>query len=172
MKLNAATGIPKRKLLPIKLCHSCSIAKSQHRPIKSPSRKMIQQSGDLIVADLMGPFPPSINNKKYALIIQDVFSRVTVAIALSNKSEAKIWLIQWMLQFMNVSEYKIKTIRTDNGTEFKNNIFSDFLKEKDINHEFSMPYEHHQNGQIERTNRTISEMERTSLITANLPGNL
>ncbi|MBW0584554.1 hypothetical protein O181_124269, partial [Austropuccinia psidii MF-1] len=43
MKLNAATGIPKRTLLPIKLCHPCSIAKSQHRPVKSPSRKIIQQ---------------------------------------------------------------------------------------------------------------------------------
>ncbi|MBW0549491.1 hypothetical protein O181_089206, partial [Austropuccinia psidii MF-1] len=89
MKLNAATGIPKRTLLPIKLCHPCSIAKSQHRPVKSPSRKIIQQPGDLIVADLMGPFPPSINDKKYALVIQDAFSRVTVAIALSDKSELK-----------------------------------------------------------------------------------
>ncbi|MBW0543901.1 hypothetical protein O181_083616 [Austropuccinia psidii MF-1] len=89
LKLNAATGIPKRTLLAIKLCHPCSIAKSKHRLIKSPSQKMIQQPGDLIVANLMGPFPPSINDKKYPLVIQDAFSRVMVAIALSDKSEAK-----------------------------------------------------------------------------------
>ncbi|MBW0543150.1 hypothetical protein O181_082865 [Austropuccinia psidii MF-1] len=32
-----------------------------------------------------------------------------------------------------------------------------------------MPYEHHQNGRIERTNRTISEMARTMLHASNLP---
>ncbi|MBW0489545.1 hypothetical protein O181_029260 [Austropuccinia psidii MF-1] len=35
-----------------------------------------------------------------------------------------------------------------------------------------MPYEHHQNGRIERTNRTVSEMARTMLIASNLPSYL
>ncbi|MBW0539131.1 hypothetical protein O181_078846 [Austropuccinia psidii MF-1] len=70
---------------------------------------------------------------------------------------------------MNITKHTIKVVRTDNGTEFKNNIFNDFLAQHGIIHEYSMPYEHHQNGRIERTNRTISEMARTSLIAARLP---
>ncbi|MBW0540441.1 hypothetical protein O181_080156 [Austropuccinia psidii MF-1] len=70
---------------------------------------------------------------------------------------------------MNVTQYKIKTLRMDNGTEFKNFVLNDFLTQHGIIHEYSMPYEHHQNGRIERTNRTISEMACTSLIAAKLP---
>ncbi|MBW0461685.1 hypothetical protein O181_001400 [Austropuccinia psidii MF-1] len=168
-KSSIVNGIPNVPFHDIKLCHDCSISKSQHRPVKTTSRRSIKQPGDLIVADLMGPYELSLNHKKYVLMIQDAFSRVVVAIALSDKSESKSHLINWMKQFMNVTSHKIKTVRTDNGTEFKNSILNDFLIQNGIVHEYSMPYEHHQNGRIERTNRTISEMARTSLIAAKLP---
>ncbi|MBW0523567.1 hypothetical protein O181_063282 [Austropuccinia psidii MF-1] len=47
-----------------------------------------------------------------------------------------------------------------------------FLKERGITHELTIPYEHHQNGWIEQTNHTISEIAITSLIAANLPSSL
>ncbi|MBW0506242.1 hypothetical protein O181_045957 [Austropuccinia psidii MF-1] len=168
-KLNAAINIPNISFRDIRLCHDCSLSKSQHNPVKTISRDLINKPGDLIVADLMGPYVPSLNHKKYILMIQDVFSRVVVAIPLSDKTEAKAYLINWIKQFLNVTTYRIKTVRTDNGTEFKNTFFNEFLTQHGILHEYSMPYEHHQNGQIERTNRTISEMARTSLLAARLP---
>ncbi|MBW0542700.1 hypothetical protein O181_082415, partial [Austropuccinia psidii MF-1] len=166
---NCALNLPNIPLRDITICHDCSIAKSQHNPVKSVSRNLVTLPGDLIVADLMGPYEISLNFKKYILMIQDAFSRVVVAIPLSDKAEAKSYLINWIKQFLNITNYKIKTIRTDNGTEFKNSIFNTFLIQNGIRHEYSMPYEHHQNGQIERTNRTISEMARTSLIAAKMP---
>ncbi|MBW0540987.1 hypothetical protein O181_080702 [Austropuccinia psidii MF-1] len=157
---NTVSGIPNFSFNDIKLCHDCSLSKSQHRPVKGISRQMVNQPGDLIVADLMGPYESSLNNKKYILMIQDAFSRVVVAIPLIDKSEAKTYLINWIKQFLNITNYKIKTLRTDNGTEFKNHILNDYLIANGIIHEYSVPYEHHQNGQVERTNRTISEMAR------------
>jgi hypothetical protein len=35
---------------------------------------------------------------------------------------------------------KVKKIRSDNGTEFKNTQVEDFLDEEDIKHEFLAPY--------------------------------
>ncbi|MBW0539979.1 hypothetical protein O181_079694 [Austropuccinia psidii MF-1] len=122
-KLDAVSGIPNVPFHDIKLCHDCSISKSQHRPVKAASRQSIMQPGDLIVADLMGPYEPSLNHKIYILMIKDAFSRVVVAIPLSDKSETKSHLISWMKQFMNIINCKIKTMRTDNGIEFKNSIF-------------------------------------------------
>ncbi|MBW0544541.1 hypothetical protein O181_084256 [Austropuccinia psidii MF-1] len=168
-KANIVSGLPHFPFSDVKLCHDCSLSKSQHRPIKSASRQIVNRPGDLIVADLMGPYEASLNNKKYILMIQDAFSWVVVAIPLVDKSEAKTYLINWIRQFLNVTAYKIITLRTDNGTEFKNHFLNDFLVRNGIIHEYSMPYEHHQNGQIERTNRTISEMARTCLLAANLP---
>ncbi|MBW0544492.1 hypothetical protein O181_084207 [Austropuccinia psidii MF-1] len=106
---------------------------------------------------------------KYVLMIQDVFFKVVVAIPISDKSDAKLKLQNWMTQFMNVTDDTIKILRNDNGTEFKNNLLEQFLVSKGIIHEFSMPYEHHQNGRIERTNRTILEMARPMLHASNLP---
>ncbi|MBW0510836.1 hypothetical protein O181_050551, partial [Austropuccinia psidii MF-1] len=168
-KSKCVLNLPTTPFNDIKLCHDCSISKSQHSPVESTSRNLVNMPGDLIVADLMGPYELSLNHKKYILMIQDAFSRIVVAIPLSDKTEAKSYLINWIRQFLNITTYKIKTIRTDNGTEFKNSVLNNFLDQTGISHEYSMPYEHHQNGRIERTNQTISEMARTSLIASRLP---
>ncbi|MBW0490169.1 hypothetical protein O181_029884 [Austropuccinia psidii MF-1] len=169
LKYNAADGIIHSQLQNIGVCHPCSVAKSQHRPVKNASRNLVEKAGDVIVVDLIGPLPVSLNNMKYVLMIQDVFSRVVVAIPILDKSEAKSKLMHWMIQFSNVTKNSIKILRSDNGAEFKNNVIDQFLLSKGVIHELAMPYEHHQNGQVERTNRTISEMARTMLHASNLP---
>ncbi|MBW0535398.1 hypothetical protein O181_075113 [Austropuccinia psidii MF-1] len=172
LQFKAADGIPNIPFDNIKICHPCSIAKAEHRPYMSPSREHITQPGDMIAADLIGPLPLSTDNKKFALVIQDLFSRLTAVIPLHDKSEAKHQLRLWILRFSNATNFKVWGVRTDNGVEFCNHFFDDFLKEKGIIHELSIPYEHHQNGQIKRTNRTISEISRTILIAANIPSTL
>ncbi|KAI5000974.1 hypothetical protein ZWY2020_010933 [Hordeum vulgare] len=58
---------------------------------------------------------------------------------------------------------KIKHIRSDNGTEFKNTGLDDYLDELDITHELSAPYTPQQNGVVERKNMTLVDMARTML---------
>ena len=58
---------------------------------------------------------------------------------------------------------KIKHIRSDNGTEFKNSGLDDYLDELGITHELTAPYTPQQNGVVERKNRTLAEMARTML---------
>jgi hypothetical protein len=58
---------------------------------------------------------------------------------------------------------RIKKIRSDNGTEFKNSQVEGFLKEEGIKHEFSSPYTPQQNGVVERKNITLLDMARTML---------
>jgi transposase InsO family protein len=63
----------------------------------------------------------------------------------------------------NEFDAKVKKIRSENGTEFKNTQVEDFLGEECIKHEFSAPYTLQQNGVTERKNRTLIEMARTML---------
>ena len=58
---------------------------------------------------------------------------------------------------------KIKYIRSDKGTEFKNSGLDDYLDELGITHELSAPYTPQQNGVVEHKNRTLVEMARTML---------
>jgi hypothetical protein len=58
---------------------------------------------------------------------------------------------------------RIKKIRSDNGTEFKNSQIEGFLEDEGIKHEFSSPYTPQQNGVVERKNKTLLDMARTML---------
>jgi hypothetical protein len=58
---------------------------------------------------------------------------------------------------------RIKKIRSDNMTEFKNSQIEGFLEEEGIKHEFFSPYTPQQNGVVERKNRTLLDMARTML---------
>jgi hypothetical protein len=57
----------------------------------------------------------------------------------------------------------VKKIRSDNGSEFKNLQVEEYLEEEGIKHEFSAPYTPHQNGVVERKNRTPIDMARMML---------
>ncbi|MBW0513327.1 hypothetical protein O181_053042 [Austropuccinia psidii MF-1] len=123
----------------INICHDCSISKSIHLPVSTPSQNHIWGPGDLVVANLVGPLPISYNNMKYVLIIQDFFSRLMAAIPLCNKTEAKIQFIDWMKQFTTTTSFKIKSIRTNNGSEFRKSTVSAFTTQHGIAHELSIP---------------------------------
>jgi hypothetical protein len=60
-------------------------------------------------------------------------------------------------------DVKIKRVRSDNGTEFKNTNIEEYLDEEGIVHELSVPYTPQQNGIAERNNRTLIEAARTML---------
>jgi transposase InsO family protein len=63
----------------------------------------------------------------------------------------------------NEFRLRIKKIRSDNGTEFKNSQIEGFLEEESIKHGFSSPYTPQQNGVVETKIRTLLDMARTML---------
>jgi transposase InsO family protein len=65
---------------------------------------------------------------------------------------------------------RIKKIRSDNGTKFKNSQIEGFLEDEGIKHEFSSPYTPQHNGIVERKNRTLLDMARTMLDEYKTPG--
>eukprot|EP00171_Calliarthron_tuberculosum_P003822 IDg3822t1 len=64
---------------------------------------------------------------------------------------------------------QVRSLRTDNGTEYVNNAFKNYLSSKGIEHQTSAPYTPEQNGLAERTNRTLIEKARCMLRHADLP---
>ncbi|GKA19590.1 retrovirus-related pol polyprotein from transposon TNT 1-94 [Tanacetum coccineum] len=63
----------------------------------------------------------------------------------------------------NQNDIKVKQLRTDNGTEFKNNILVNFCDENGISQNFSSPYTPEPNGVAKRKKRTLIEAARTML---------
>jgi hypothetical protein len=105
----------------------------------------------------------SIGGSKYGLVIVDDYSRFTWVFFLQDKSKTQETLKCFLRQAQNEFELKVKKIRSDNGSEFKNLQVEEYLEEEGIKHEFSTPYTPQQNGVVERKNKTLIDMERTML---------
>nr|GEW92686.1 ribonuclease H-like domain-containing protein [Tanacetum cinerariifolium] len=69
----------------------------------------------------------------------------------------------------NQMDHKVKTIRCDNGTEFKNRIMNEFCEIKGIRREFNVVRTPQQNGVAKRKNMTLIEAARTMLADSKLP---
>nr|GEW95874.1 hypothetical protein [Tanacetum cinerariifolium] len=80
-----------------------------------------------------------------------------------------LWCFSWPLLILktflagleNQLSLKVKVIRSDNGTEFKNSDLNQFCGLKGIKREFSVPRTPQQNGIAERKNKTLIEATRT-----------
>ena len=78
-------------------------------------------------------------------------------------SEAQGIVKKFIRRAQNEFELKIKNVRSDNGSKFRNTNVEIFFDEEGIKHEFSAPYTPQQNGIVERKNRTLIEAARTML---------
>jgi transposase InsO family protein len=92
----------------------------------------------------------------------DDYSRFTWVFFLQEKSQTQETLKRFLRQAQNEFRLRIKKVRSDNGTEFKNSQIEGFLEEG-IRHDFSSPYTPQQNGFVERKNITLLDMARTML---------
>ena len=119
---------------------------------------------ELLHMDLFGPNSyKSLGGNSFGLVIVDDFSIFTWVFFLDDKSQVQKIFKNFARKAQNQFEVKIKKVRSDNGTEFKNANVDTFLDEEGISHEFSATYTPQQNGVVERKNRTLIEMARTML---------
>ncbi|GJZ54761.1 putative ribonuclease H-like domain-containing protein [Tanacetum coccineum] len=88
---------------------------------------------------------------------------------LLTKDETSGILKDFIRQIENQLNQKVKTIRCDNGTEFKNRDIIEFCGSKGIKREYSNARTPQQNGTAERKNRTLIEAARTMLTDSFLP---
>ncbi|GJS33530.1 ribonuclease H-like domain-containing protein [Tanacetum coccineum] len=72
----------------------------------------------------------------------------------------------------NLIDLRVKVIRCDNGTEFKNRAMNQFCEMKGIKREFSVAKTPQQNRVAKRKNRTLIESARTMLADSKLPTTL
>ncbi|GJW23706.1 zinc finger BED domain-containing protein RICESLEEPER 2-like protein [Tanacetum coccineum] len=94
------------------------------------------------------------------------FSPITKPLTKDETSEI---LKNFIKEIENLVDKKVKIIRSDNGTEFKNHVMDEFCREKGIKREYSVARTPQQNGVAERKNRTLIEAARTMLADSKLP---
>nr|GEV49248.1 putative ribonuclease H-like domain-containing protein [Tanacetum cinerariifolium] len=95
--------------------------------------------------------------------------RFTWVFFLATKDETSPILKTFITGIENQLSLKVKIIKSDNGTEFKNQDLNQFCRMKGIKREFSVARTPQQNGIAERKNRTLIEAARAMLADSLLP---
>ncbi|GJV45500.1 putative ribonuclease H-like domain-containing protein [Tanacetum coccineum] len=170
VKGNLVRGLPSKIFQNDHTCVACQKGKQHKASCKAKSVSSISHSLQLLHMDLFGPTSVrSLNHKTYCLVITDDFSRFSWVFFLRTKDETSGILKDFIRQIENQLNQKVKTIRCDNGTEFKNMDFIELCGSKGIKREYSNARTPQQNGVAERKNRTLIEAARTMLADSFLP---
>ncbi|GKC49136.1 putative ribonuclease H-like domain-containing protein, partial [Tanacetum coccineum] len=111
----------------------------------------------------------SIDHKYYCLVVTDDFSRFCCAFFLGTKDETFHTLKEFITFIENQLNLKVKAIRCDNGTEFKNSKLIELCGQKEIRRDYSNARTPQQNEVAERKNITLIEAARTMLTDSKLP---
>nr|GEW40976.1 putative ribonuclease H-like domain-containing protein [Tanacetum cinerariifolium] len=149
-------------------CRACKQHKAFYKAINAVSS--ISKPLQLLHIDLFGPTSiRSIDHKYYCLVITDDYSRFCWVFFLAHKDETYPILKDFINLVENQLNKKVKAIRYDNGTEFKNAHMIELCGSKGIKREYSNPRAPQQNKVAERKNKTLIEAARTILADSKLP---
>jgi transposase InsO family protein len=105
----------------------------------------------------------SIGGNKYGFVIVNDFTRYTWVFFLVDKSDVFDIFKKFIKRVQNEFKTKIKKVRSDNGSEFRNTRVDELCDELRIKHQFSTKYTPQSNGLVERKNRTLIDMARSML---------
>lgn len=151
----------------IEKCRTCMVSKIHCLPFPKESASKSKDLLELVHADVCGPFRvPSLGGSRYFVTFIDDKSRRIFVYFLKYKSEVFDKFMIFKNQAERQTGKKIKSLRTDNGTEFINNSFNSLLEAEGIIRQLSTPYTPQQNGVAERANRTLVEMARSMMVHA------
>ncbi|GKC40501.1 putative ribonuclease H-like domain-containing protein, partial [Tanacetum coccineum] len=88
---------------------------------------------------------------------------------LRSKDETTEVVIKFLKKIQIGLNKTVRYIHTDNGTEFVNQVLTEYYEHVGIFHQKSVPRTPQQNGIVERRNRTLVEAARKLLIFSKAP---
>ena len=151
------------------VCDACQYGK-QTRSSYTSSDNRSDTPLQVIHSDVWGPSGvSSLNGYRSFVTFIDCCTRVTWVYVLKNKND----VFECFVDFHNMirTQYNacVKTFRTDNGTEYVNKEFNEYLSSFGIIHHTTCPGTSEQNGLAERKNRHLLEITRCIMISMNVP---
>ena len=114
---------------------------------------MVRQPLELVHIDICGPMPErSLGGSRYFITVIDDCTQKVWAYSIRSKDEALEPFTRWTGETENLSGYRVKTLQSDNGGEYTSQAFKQYLSDKGIRHQKTVPYTPMQKGMVERIN--------------------
>ena len=115
--------------------------------------------GKILGMDLVDMQKFQVRGYKYLLNCIDMSSRYLYSVALKNKTDTEV--LNGFKKIYNKS--KIRAVRSDNGSEFINDKFTDYLQKNGIKQILGEASKPQSNGMVERVNGVIKELIQKAL---------
>ncbi|GJS11336.1 putative ribonuclease H-like domain-containing protein [Tanacetum coccineum] len=172
VKSNLVRGLPSKTFKHNHSCLACKKGKQHKASCKKLEERTVREPLELLHMDLFGPVSvASLNRKKYCLVVTDDCSRFSWVFFLVYKDETYDILHDLIVGLENKLRRKVKTIRCDHGTEFKNKLMNEnfFCASKRTQRSTVLQGSTAKRMFAERKNRTLIEAARTMLADSLLP---
>lgn len=148
----------KMRNMVIKYISNCQLCR-QNKQIRHTREKMVITDTptsvfETVIIDTVGPLKIS-NFYRYLLTVQCDLSKYVVAVPMENKESKSI--AKALVNNVILIYGAFKTVKSDRGTEFINNLFSEITKFLQIKHVPSTPFHHETLGTVERNHRVLNE---------------
>ena len=162
-------GIDVDEITELSFCEGCLAGKMCRKPFPTVGEIRSTRKLQLVHSDICGPMQTqSIGGAKYFVTFIDNYTRCCAVYFMKCKSEVLDKFKEFEVTTTNDAGRAIGTLRTDNGGEYLSSAFQNYLKEKGIRHELTVPHSPQQNGVSERMNRTLVESARSMIAHAGL----
>ncbi|GKB27244.1 putative ribonuclease H-like domain-containing protein, partial [Tanacetum coccineum] len=138
VKGNLVRGLPSKVFRNDHTCVACQKGKQHKASCKAKIERTMTVPLHTLHMDLFGPTSvKSITHASYCLVITNDCTRFSWVFFLATKDETSGILKNFIRQIENQLNHRIKIIRSDNGTEFKNRDMLEFYGNKGIKQEYS-----------------------------------
>lgn len=152
-------------------CEDCILGKHARRPFDS---KPEPESApyERVAFDIWGPARvQTTGGKALMLVATDQGGAECATWYLANKAAETTLTCLESFDVRAETQWgkRVKSIRTDGGTEFKNELWEAYCRRRGIIHDTTAPHSSPANGVAERRNRTILDLARSMLSDSKLP---
>lgn len=131
-----------------KTCYGCQLVSSPANPEPIKSTPLPSGPWQDLAIDLLGPLPSG----ESVLVIVDYFSRYyEIEVMRSTTSEKVIECLEKIFTTHGLPQ----SLRSDNGPQFRSEVFEQYLENNGIEHRKTTPLWPQANGEVERQNRSL-----------------
>ncbi len=141
-------------------CEICQMAKRNENVSYGDYIPVIAtEPKEMIAVDLYGPLPSSSHGYTHIFVVIDVFTKYVRLFPVKQPTAAK--LVEFMKKYLK-EEGKIKIILSDNGAQFRSNVWKEFWENLDVEIRFVSPHNAKANSHVERIMIILGDCLRIS----------
>jgi len=131
----------------VRSCIECKVVKGRSQKPDLEVRQIEPIPFQVVALDHAGPFPRSKAGRRYILVAVDMFSGFPSAVPVASLHAGTT--ARALIAIFSVFGWP-RTILTDRGTSFKNNVFREMCKLAGVKHRFTIARHPQANGAAER----------------------